>query len=861
MHEINVTGYNAATEEKSLNLGTAASYGVEKLHITFDAAWDDLSKSATFNCGKPGRGLRPVTRMIDENGIVDVPQEATAVATKDGTITLLGVAPGSGQRISVDIPYTVTGHAAVPGQTAEDKPSAFEQILEAAQGAERAAQKAQEAAGTAKDEAQAGAEAASKQATASAQAAEKSAAQAEASASEAQGHSAQAGQYAQQTADAVALGQQAAGDARTDRLAAESAQQEATKHEQAAKDAATDAGTAKTAAEGSATAASESAELAKQQADAAGKSAILAQSAADTATEAKADAMDAQTAAEDAQDKALTAQTCAETAQGKAEDAAKTATGAADRAEEAAAQVQPIDDAAITTTSPWSSKQIVDTLCPLLEKSANPVVCYPVENYPLGVTVSWGPKQDGSGTPYPAGGGKNLWGDLLQDTFVSQQGFSAGYAGAKTTGKIPCAEGDKYTLSSVNTFAAAPGNIGVIAFFDADDSMLSRVANTYQKAFTLTAPANTAYVRASYYAETDADKVQLEKGSAATEYAPYANIRPITGLESVIVKRHGANLLNITVFNKTTHKGVDIEYLGDGGIRISGTATVNTDSPTFVVPFLPPGQYYGINTGTGISTSIVVTRNGSNLRLNAKGVFEILAGDVVRYWYMIVTTGTTVDKTIYPYIVAGTASPAVEKIPYDVQANTISLPSTIYGGEVDAQTGEGMETWKSVTFDGTEKWNSWGVDFRVKGHTGFYFYGVKDYSVTEANKAVCSHYSFSYGTYGGASLGFGLAESNSHYCIIAVENTQLADTSSTDAAIESFKSFLAAQYAAGTPVQIAYTLAEPVPFTATGGGEITALSGVNTILTDADTVAVTGREDIVHAISELRTAKATDVEG
>ena len=95
MHEINVTGYNAATEEKPLNFGTAASYGVEKLHITFDAAWDDLTKSATFNCGKPGRGLRPVTRMIDEDGIVDVPQEATAVATKDGTITLLGVAPGS----------------------------------------------------------------------------------------------------------------------------------------------------------------------------------------------------------------------------------------------------------------------------------------------------------------------------------------------------------------------------------------------------------------------------------------------------------------------------------------------------------------------------------------------------------------------------------------------------------------------------------------------------------------------------------------------------------------------------------------------------------------------------------------------
>lgn len=762
MHEINVTGYNAATEEKSLNLGTAASYGVEKLHITFDAAWDDLSKSATFNCGKPGRGLRPVTRMIDENGIVDVPQEATAVATKDGTITLLGVAPGSGQRISVDIPYTVTGHAAVPGQTAEDKPSAFEQILEAAQGAERAAQKAQEAAGTAKDEAQAGAEAASKQATASAQAAEKSAAQAEASASEAQWHSAQAGQYAQQTADAVALGQQAAGDARTDRLAAESAQQEATKHEQAAKDAATDAGTAKTAAEGSATAAAESAELAKQQADAAGKSAILAQSAADTATEAKADAMDAQTAAEDARDKALTAQTCAETAQGKAEDAAKTATGAADRAEEAAAQVQPIDDAAITTTSPWSSKQIVDTLCPPLEESGNPVVCYPVAGYSLGVKAKWEPMQEGSGTPSPE------------------------------------------------------------------------------------------------------------------------NIRPIKGRDSVTVERCGENVIEFLSTNDSS-SGIQIAVDAEKNITLNGTLVGkgNIDigmcrlhwvaGKTYTMYVKKVGGSASLGSGDGITFaySLFTTNYNHYFRGDTTGTNldayiasnVTLAETELIFMLQCWRDGTVFNNYKFQVeVVEGTTAPTTYK-PYIGQTNTLTLPETVCVGEVDVVSGEGQDTWKPVILNGTESWFSWGINAHNHAVTGFYTYDITDYDAINV-KGICSHFAPSgQDVWGGRTAGIGFATTGASRYFMYCMPTRLLPDISAGHEVDSLKSYLTAQNAAGTPVQVCYKLAEPVPFTATGGDEITALSGVNTILTDADTVAVTGREDIVHAISELRTAKATDVEG
>ena len=69
------------------------------------------------------------------------------------------------------------------------------------------------------------------------------------------------------------------------------------------------------------------------------------------------------------------------------------ATGAAIEA------VSPDDES--VGAKPWSSKQIIDTLCPPLEVAGNPVVCYPVAGYPLGVKASWEPRQEGEGDPSP----------------------------------------------------------------------------------------------------------------------------------------------------------------------------------------------------------------------------------------------------------------------------------------------------------------------------------------------------------------------------------------------------------------------------------------------------------------------------
>ncbi len=417
---------------------------------------------------------------------------------------------------------------------------------------------------------------------------------------------------------------------------------------------------------------------------------------------------------------------------GQAADSATKAEQAAQRAEDAAAASNAIiDDTAITPDKTWSSLRILDTLCPPIQATGNPVVCHPVEGYPLGVSVDFAPIQEGAGDPSPE------------------------------------------------------------------------------------------------------------------------NIRPIKARESVDVTRCGANLLNITPFAPIERNGIKFEYVASGGIRITGTADKLTDSPVWPLA-LPPGMYK-MSTYENLSHQIVVTRGGKKVYLSANSPVEILRGDAVKYYYFLVNEGKPVATTIFPSLSISTVP--LETAPYTGQTATLTLPTPCYGGKLDAVTGEGQETWKLVTLDGTENWCSWGVDFTTPGITGFYDFSVIDYDVKQVASAICSHFGHPPAAWGGGSAGIGFASvSSTRYLILSVKNDLLADTSSTAAAIDSLKAYLAAQYAAGTPVTVAYIKATPTPITATGGKPIPALAGVNTVLTDGDSLTVTGRSDPTHEIQQLRAA-------
>lgn len=274
----------------------------------------------------------------------------------------------------------------------------------------------------------------------------------------------------------------------------------------------------------------------------------------------------------------------------------------AEKIKERLDEIPKIDDTTITTTSPWSSKQIVDTLCPPIEETGNPVVCYPVAGYPLGMKAKWEPVQEGSGTPSPE------------------------------------------------------------------------------------------------------------------------NIRPIKGRDSVTITRQEDN-----------------------------------------------------------------------------------------------------------------------------QVITLTLPETVYGGEVDAVTGDAKETWKTLTLDGTGKWET--QTTTIPGKFGFTLHvpgiatpenpGIKGDIVCSQYPAVTANDTYR------CENGISVEAQENHYFRI-YNDTHAGETA------DEWKSYLAAQYAARTPVKICYKLKESVPFTAAGAQPIPALSGTNTLLTDADSVSVSGRADLIHIIRKMQ---------
>lgn len=316
-----------------------------------------------------------------------------------------------------------------------------------------------------------------------------------------------------------------------------------------------------------------------------------------------------------------------------------------------------IDDTTVSDAAPWSSQHIVDMLCPPLEASGNPVVCYPVEGSKLGVTASWEPTQEGSGKPYPAGGGPNLL-DMAQ---------CAATVG-KPYGVTITIDGDIIKVSGVPSSEVAKEDVYSFAIASCAQTEL-RGKGYKVTAFAIKGEISNAWglrtedesslaiaAKLTPGVNTDIQLRLMVSKDTPTAYAPYANIRPIRGRDSVSITRQEDEL-----------------------------------------------------------------------------------------------------------------------------SMTLTLPETIYGGEVGAD-GEGQETWRYIeSYAGEELPAEWICDRAV--------------------------------------------------------------------------------YAEGatppTGSQVAYKLATPVPFTASGGGTIKALSGTNTILTDADTLTVKGRADPIRIIQQLQAASAS----
>lgn len=783
IHEISLAGYKATSTGGMLDLGTWGSYGIEKLHLTLDAAWQDLTITAFFNV----KGKVVAKKVVRKDGYADVPWEATKESTFAGRIVFEGSINGQ-RRITTDLNYKVTNHSEITDidpvptddrwnqfvtETKEYRDGAFEAAKRAnarAEDAEAASEDAQAAARAAKvseNAAKASADKAgpyAKAAQTAKEAAENAAAAAAASKSAADTLATEAARAAKAAEDSKAAANNAVNLAGENATAAQQAAGTATAAANDAGQSASDAAASKAAAETAAKAA-----LDAQTAAAAAKAeAVKAQGAAETAAKS---AQDAQAAAEKARDDAKTAQKGAEaardTAAKSAEAAAKSEANAKQSADTLAESVENVvantaavaelkqqvknitpDDSSIGE-KPWSSKHIIDMLCPPLEESGNPVVCYPVAGYPLSVKAKWEPMQEGSGTPSP----ENIRPIKGRDNMTVER----------------CGE-------NLSTTAGLDG-VGWAAIYEDLLNVLNKLpAGTYVLDFTFTLK-NFFDRYTSDTAESNAFRINsrfddgtpciVTEGETITKSEKLPSVRKIT--ETFVITPQ--------------HKG-----------RVA------------------TAYFYACGRGDAIEGA----PNGA-----------LGEGDISN---VTITLGTTAPTTYTPY---------------NGQTNTLTLPETIYGGEVDAVSGEGRKVWKSVALDGTENWIQW-------SNTAFHAYYIVVSDILD-EMVLCDRYAYS------NSGGPQAAGQNtiivqkrpsgvSYVCIRAAEKEQ---------SVSEWKAYLAAQNDAGTPVQIAYKLATPTPFTATGAQPLPALAGVNTVLTDAASAAVTGRADPTKRTTDLEAAVAS----
>lgn len=157
-----------------------------------------------------------------------------------------------------------------------------------------------------------------------------------------------------------------------------------------------------------------------------------------------------------------------------------------------------------------------------------------------------------------------------------------------------------------------------------------------------------------------------------------------------------------------------------------------------------------------------------------------------------------------------------------------------------------------MTLDGTEKWDKYGNVSEKAGASCFYF-SIDDkdigYGTSVCNKFVNTKNSNPFNSVNMKKFTY-----TDHP---SIKNIYMNYGDDQAVSVDEWKAYLAAQYSAGTPVQIAYKLAEPVPFTATSAQPIPALAGANTVLTDADSATVTGRADPIKRITDLEAAVAS----
>lgn len=480
----------------------------------------------------------------------------------------------------------------------------------------------------------------------------------------------------------------------------------------------------------------------------------------------------------------------------------------------------------------------------------------------LVVTIT--PTQSGSGDPYPPGGGKNLL-DASAFNTVTDNGITftvlknavgdvveidANGTSTDVRAQVFFAVPDGSIYSGM-ILSGCPGGSGSYFAIEKQSSpYMEYVRENGDGAIIPTIPDGEKCVILWRFpnAGTTANHVKLRpmiRRASDTDptFAPYSNIRPISGVSSVSVTRTGKNLLPLPLTRGAIVNGVDefsFVRLRSGfipckpGEPVTLSLVSGTDG---VAPYTI--LFYDANK---VVLSWLTTMDGVN-------PFTVTAPNNAHYCRIVLRKLD--NANMVPDDVSAAQlemNAATDYEPYQGQTVTVQLtdatnPLTVYGGTLDVMTGELSVTHAKITLDGSKEWAKYGNnsnDYSTEGYRFFYMVqGLSDYRIPDNNEmpdALCDTYATRTAVALFSRLADGFALAN--YPGWAFQKSIVVRDSNH--ATKTGAEFTA--WLRENPVELLCPLTTPVTYQLTPA-QLATLSGYNAVSSDAGTVSVTYKAD------------------
>lgn len=291
------------------------------------------------------------------------------------------------------------------------------------------------------------------------------------------------------------------------------------------------------------------------------------------------------------------------------------------------------DDGAVDG-KPWTSQHIVDMLCPPLEETGNPVQCYPVAGYPLGVKASWEPRQSGEGDPSPENIRPISGMESVQVTQCGKNQWNYALNSVGVAWVIPFIPQGTYTISALSNADWWTGNPNTKNWFlrSGDNShLVSTLAfnNTIinQRCYaTVEIPYSGAFILTTFSKQTVASvqDMQVEVGSIATAYEPY---QPGTAATLALPETiYGGTVDAVTgVGSKTwgyiasySDESLPGEWISDRDVYSTGTTPTTGAQVAYKLATPEPFQATGAQSLPALSGENVLTTNADSLTVTGR---------------------------------------------------------------------------------------------------------------------------------------------------------------------------------------------------------------------------------------------------